>query len=63
MFINSDTNLASAPLMETLSELVSAGKLRMPHLDGPFGLAQVASGFKRSESGHVVGKVSVVVER
>ena len=62
MFINSDTNLASAPLLEALRDLAAAGHLRMPRLQ-TFGLDAVADGFKASEGGHVVGKVSIQVRK
>ena len=61
-FINSDTNLASAPLLEDLSLLAAAGKLRMPFIDSTFNLSAVADAFSRSRSGHVVGKISITVQ-
>lgn len=61
MFINSDTNLASARLMEALSELSEAGKLRMRHIDSTYSLRDVAAAFAKSEAGHVLGKVSIAV--
>lgn len=61
MFINSDTNLASAPLLEALSKLAADGRLRMPRIDATFGLPDVAEGFAHSASGHTVGKVSILV--
>ena len=57
MFINSDTNLASAPLLEELNQL----NVRMPKLDSTFALADVARAFARSETGHAVGKISIKV--
>ena len=57
MFINSDTNLASAPLLEELNQL----NVRMPKLDSTFALADVAKAFARSETGHAVGKISIKV--
>jgi len=61
MFINSDTNLASAPLLETLNTLLDAGGLRVPSIDSTFSLGALPAAFARSETGHVVGKVSIAV--
>ena len=60
MFINSDTNLASAPLMDDLSAIAASGKLRMPNVQS-FGLSEVDKGFAASRGGHVVGKVGIRV--
>ena len=63
MFINSDTNLASAPLLEAMNALVAAGKWDPGDvaIDSTFALKDTAAAFERSQTGHVVGKVSVVV--
>ena len=60
MFINSDTNLGSANLMEALSEVAAKGKLRMTKRV-VFTLDNVAMGFALSSGGHVVGKVVISV--
>ena len=60
-FINSDTNLANTKELDALSALVAADKLRMPHIDGIFALADVAAAFKVSEGGQVKGKLSISV--
>ena len=44
-----------------LSALVAADKLRMPHIDGIFALADVAAAFKVSEGGQAKGKLSISV--
>ena len=60
-FINSDTNLASAPLLDELAMLVSQRKLVAPRVDSVFPLSNVSGGFERSRTGHVVGKVVISV--
>lgn len=60
-FINSDTNLASAPELEALAAVASAGGLRMPSV-AVYGLDQVAEAFATSAAGHVVGKLVVSVK-
>ena len=60
-FINSDTNLANTKELDALSALIAADKLRMPHIDGIFALAEVAAAFKVSEGGQVKGKLSISV--
>lgn len=62
MFINSDTNLGSANLLEELRDLIEKNTLRMRRIDSHYGLRKINDAFDRSSSGHVVGKVSVVVE-
>ena len=61
MFINSDTNLGSAPLLDELSALIAADKLRMRRIDSTFGLSKVSDAFARSATGHAVGKISIDV--
>ena len=61
MFINSDTNLQSAPLLRELTALAEADHLRMPRIRS-FGLDQVADAFALSAQGHVVGKLAINVE-
>ena len=60
-FINSDTNLASAPLLDELAALVSQRRLVAPRVDSIFPLSNVSGGFERSRTGHVVGKVVIDV--
>ena len=59
-FINSDTNLRSAPEMEAISTLVREGALSMPSVS-VYGLDQTAEAFATSAAGHVVGKLVVSV--
>jgi NADPH2:quinone reductase len=59
MFINSDTNLDSAPLLSELAGLSEVGALRMPVIDSAFALEDVGQGFARSQTHHAVGKISV----
>ena len=63
MFINSDTNLASAPLLEAMNALVEGGKwdAGAMKIDSTYALKDTADAFARSKTGHVVGKVSVTV--
>ena len=58
-FINSDTNLNSAPLLREIASIVGANKLRMPLLNPPYALQDVEKAFRVSEGGHVVGKLVV----
>lgn len=62
MFINSDTNLGSAPLLEELARLQEAhGAVRMPKIDSTFGLDGVKQAFARVQTRHTAGKVSIAV--
>lgn len=60
MFINSDTNLESAELLEALSKLGREKKLHM-HIDETYPLEHVGAAFNASKGGHVVGKLSISV--
>jgi NADPH:quinone reductase-like Zn-dependent oxidoreductase len=59
-FINSDTNLVSAPLLSSLKDIVDAGGLKMPSVS-VYGLDQVSEAFATSAAGHVVGKLVISV--
>ena len=59
-FINSDTNLVSAPEMQGLSAMYEAGQLRMPSV-AVYGLSQTAEAFATSAEGHVVGKLVISI--
>lgn len=59
-FINSDTNLVSAPLLSSLTDIVTAGALTM-HSVSIYSLDQVEEAFATSAGGHVVGKLVVSV--
>jgi len=61
MFINSDTNLASAPLLEELARLAVVGAVRMPRIDSTFSLEAMDGAFNRSSTHHAVGKISIAV--
>ena len=63
MFINSDTNLASAPLLEHLATLAAKGAVRMHHIDSTYSLEEMPQAFARSETGHAVGKISIAVPK
>jgi len=60
-FINSDTNLQSAPELEALYNIADAGFLKMPSVS-VYGLDQVAEAFATSSAGHVVGKLVISVK-
>ena len=45
-----------APLLDELSALIAADKLRMRRIDSTFGLSKVDDAFARSATGHAVGK-------
>lgn len=60
MFVNSATNLNSAPLLDALASLVESEKLRMRHLS-VYKLGAIADAFNQSATGHVRGKVVVDV--
>ena len=59
-FINSDTNLNSSSLLDELAAIVDDGALTM-QIDSTYSLEDIAAAFDKSAAGHVVGKVSVVV--
>jgi len=59
-FINSDTNLGSANLLEQLASLSGAAALRMPKLTS-YDLSDVSQAFAQSQSGHVDGKLIIRV--
>ena len=58
-FINSDTNLVSAPLLDHLTEIAESGRLAMPRIFATFPLSGVSDAFNMSAQGHVVGKISI----
>ncbi|KAL1525681.1 hypothetical protein AB1Y20_020531 [Prymnesium parvum] len=60
-FINSDTNLGSADLLEELAQLFDAGKLVAPRLDSVFPLRNISAGFARVATRHTVGKVVIEI--
>jgi len=59
-FINSDTNLASAPQLSALKDIVDAGGLAMPSIS-VYGLDQTSEAFATSKAGHVVGKLVISI--
>eukprot|EP00039_Didymoeca_costata_P031726 m.36046 g.36046 ORF g.36046 m.36046 type:complete len:357 (+) comp9008_c0_seq2:91-1161(+) len=59
MFINSDTNLDSAPLLKNLTTLSEKGFLNMPMIK-TYPLSQVKEAFGESSQGHVVGKLVII---
>eukprot|EP00940_MAST-03C_sp_MAST-3C-sp2_P002066 g2066.t1 len=61
-FINSDTNLVSAPLLDRLTAIAESGGLAMPRIFQTFPLSNITGAFDVSAQGHVVGKISVDVE-
>jgi len=61
-FINSDTNIINYNQLDSLKELVESNKLRMTKISGNYSLENVAEGFNQSESGHTVGKISIVID-
>ena len=62
MFINSDTNLDSAALLEELTLLGEKGQLRMPSIQQKYRLDEVAAAFKESSTGTVKGKLVIDIE-
>ena len=60
MFINSDTNLDSAALLDAIAQLMAEDKLRMSRLTA-FSLEQVPAAFAASETHLTVGKLVVNV--
>lgn len=62
MFINSDTNLNSAALLQQLTALSEAGHLSMPNIQQKYTLDKVADAFKESSTGSVKGKLVIDVE-
>ena len=63
MFINSDTNLNSANLMDELAAITKMNKLRIKRLSKPYTLENIQDGFRMSEGGHTVGKIVVTIEK
>jgi len=63
MFINSDTNLNSAKLMDELAAITKMNKLRMTRLSKPYTLENIQNGFRSSEGGHTVGKIVVTTDK
>ena len=63
MFINSDTNLNSADLMDELASISKMDKLRMKRLSKPYTLENIQNGFRMSEGGHTVGKIVVTTKK
>ena len=61
MFINSDTNLDSATLLNSLRDLVERDALRMRRIDNVYALDTIPDAFAKSKEGHVVGKLVVNV--
>ena len=59
-FINSDTNLDSAPLLDELRAFAEADKLRMPRRKS-YPLASILDAFNESSAGHVVGKLVIEI--
>ena len=59
-FINSDTNLGSADLLETLASYSGAAAIRMPKLTS-YDLEDVSAAFAESQGGHVDGKLIIRV--
>jgi len=61
MFINSDTNLGSAGLMEQVGDMWQKGQITMS-IDSTYSLAELPAAFAHSAEGHTVGKISVVTQ-
>ena len=59
-FINSDTNLGSAELLEILASFAADNAVRMPRRTS-FNLTDVSAAFSVSQSGHVNGKLVIRV--
>ena len=59
-FINSDTNLDSAPQLAALAELLAARALPLPDT-AIYALEHVDDAFATSAAGHVVGKLVISI--
>lgn len=59
MFINSDTNLASAPVLDALKMLAERDQLRMKQIQATYPLSAVPAAFAESKTGQVKGKLVV----